>query len=136
MPQWVYRIELTFMGALAYYGVVRLAVRKMDSFIGGDSPERVSRAQMLSLTSYLTGGVVAVLIGLLNPYGLVIVLVSSVASSMGGTSGMAWMMQLLDREKNSRDVPFHMERSWGWIALSAVFLLAYTLILGPTLYFK
>jgi hypothetical protein len=80
--------------------------------------------------------VVAVLIGLLNPYGLIIVLVSSVASSMGGTSGMAWMMQLLDRKKNTGDMPFTMQRSWGWIGLSVIFLLADTLIFGSTIYFK
>ena len=34
-------------------------------------------------------------IGLLNPQGLAIVLISSVASSLGGTSGFLWMMQLV-----------------------------------------
>ena len=135
-PEWVYRIGLAIFGAASYYWVILVAIRKMDSFIGGEGVERVNRAQMLSLVSYLTGGVVAVLIGLLNPYGLVIVLVSSVASSMGGTSGMAWMMQLLDRKKNTGDAPFTMPRSLSWIALSVVFLLAYTIIFGPTLYFK
>lgn len=135
-PEWVYRIELAFLGAVGYYAVIRLAIRKLDSFIGGEGVERVGRAQMLSLISYLTGGVVAILIGLMNPLGLVIVLISSVASSLGGTSGMAWMMQLLDRKKDTGDEPFTLPRSWGWIALSAVFLLAYTLIFGPTLYFK
>jgi len=135
-PEWVYRIELAVLGAAAYYAVIRLAIRKMDDFIGGDGAERVQRAQSLSLSSYLTGGLVAILIGLLNPLGLVIVLVSSVASSLGGTSGMAWMMKLLDRQKYTGEEPFGMERSWRWIAVSGVFLLAYTLIFGPTLYFK
>ena len=135
-PEWAYRIGLAILGAAGYYGVIRVAIRKVDSFIGGEGVERVNRAQMISLVSYLTGGLVAVLIGLLNPYGLVIVLVSSVASSLGGTSGMAWMMQLLDRKKNTGDAPFTMSRSWAWIALSVVFLLAYTLVFGPTLYFK
>ncbi len=135
-PEWIYRVGLAILGAAGYYGVIRVSIRKMDSFIGCEGVERVNRAQMISLVSYLTGGLVAVLIGLLNPYGLVIVLVSSVASSMGGTSGLAWMMQLLDRRKNTGDAPFTMKRSWDWIALSIVFLLAYTIIFGPTLYFK
>ena len=135
-PEWLYRVGLAVVGAACYYWVVRVSIRKVDAFIGGEGVERVNRAQMISLVSYLTGGLVAVLIGLLNPYGLVIALVSSVASSMGGTSGLAWMMQLLDRKKNTGDAPFTMERSWGWIAVSVVFLLAYTIIFGPTLYFK
>ena len=35
----------------------------------------------------LAGGVVAVLIGFLNPRGIIVVLISSVASCVGGTSG-------------------------------------------------
>ena len=135
-PEWVYRVGLAILGAASYYWVILVAIRKMDSFIGGEGRERVNRAQMLSLVSYLTGGAVAVLIGLLNPYGLVIVLVSSVASSMGGTSGMTWMMQLLDRKKDTGDAPFSMGRGWAWITMSVVFLLGYTIIFGPTLYFK
>lgn len=135
-PEWIYRVGLAALGLASYYWVIRVSIQKMDTFIGGDGVERVNRAQMISLVSYLTGGLVAVLIGLLNPYGLVIVLVSSVASSMGGTSGLAWMMQLLNRKKNTGDAPLAMERSWSWIAVSVVFLLAYALIFGPTLYFN
>jgi len=135
-PEWVVRVGLTLLGAAGYYGVVRVAVRRMDSFIGGEGVERIRRSRIISLVSYLTGGAVAVLIGLLNPYGLVIVLISSVASSLGGTSGFLWMMQLLDRQKNTDDEPFSMERSWGWIALSVIFLLTYAFIFGPTIYFK
>ncbi len=135
-PEWVYRIELAFVGAIGYYLVVRLGVRTMDGIIGGEGTERVSRAQGLALISYLTGGAVAILIGLLNPLGLVIVLVSSVASSLGGTSGLAWMMQLLDRGKDTGEEPFTLPRSWGWIAVSVAFLLAYTAVFGRTLYFK
>ena len=135
-PEWVVRVGLAILGAASYYGVVRFAIRMMDTFIGGAGTERIDRAQRIALVSYLTGGVVAVLIGLLNPYGLVIVLTSSVASSLGGTSGMAWMMHLLDRQKDTGETPFSMGRSWGWIAMSAVFLLAYTLLFGPTIYFK
>ena len=135
-PEWIVRVGLAILGAASYYGVIRVAMRMMDTFIGGAGPERVHRAQMLALVSYLTGGAVAVLIGLLNPHGFLIVLVSSMASSLGGTSGMAWMMQLLDRNKDTGEMPFRMERSWGWIAVSAVFLLAYAYLFGPTIYFE
>jgi peptidase M50B-like protein len=43
-PQWLYRIGLILLGAASYYGVIRVAIRKMDSFIGGESSERVNRA--------------------------------------------------------------------------------------------
>ncbi len=133
-PAWAVRLILTILGLVAYGGVILLSLRKVDRFIGGAGEERVSRAQTLSLTSYLTGGAVAVLIGLLNPHGIVIVLISSVASSMGGTSGLAWMMQLLNRKKATAEEPFEMARSWGWIIASVGFVLAYAAILGPTIF--
>ena len=135
-PEWVYRGGLTVLGAASYFGVILFSLRKMDTFIGGQGVERVHRAQILSLTSYLTGGIVAVLIGLLNPHGIIIVLVSSLASSMGGTSGLAWMMQLLNRKKDTGMPPFVLERNWAWISVSLIFLVVYTTILGPTIFVK
>ncbi len=133
-PEWLYRVSLTLLGLIAYYIVIRISIAKMDTFIGGEGVERVRRAQTLSLISYLSGGVIAVLIGLLNPYGLFIVLAASVASSMGGTSGLAWMMQLLDRKKVAGDEAFVLERSWAWIALSVIFVGLYAIFFGPTIY--
>ncbi|MEK6752644.1 MAG: hypothetical protein AABZ00_10305 [Chloroflexota bacterium] len=133
-PEWLYRVILTVLGLGSYLWVILVSLRKMDSFIGGEGMERVNRAQMLSLASYLTGGIVSVLIGLLNPYGIIIVLISSFASSMGGTSGLAWMMQLLDRKKTTGDEPFVMQRSWAWIGGSIAFLVIYAIMFGPTIY--
>lgn len=133
-PEWIYRVLLTMLGLGSYIWVVLISIRKMDSFIGGEGMERVNRAQMLSLVSYLTGGLIAILIGFLNPYGIIIVLVSSFASSMGGTSGLAWMMQMLDRRKITGDEPFVLERSWVWIGGSLAFLMIYAIVFGPTVY--
>jgi hypothetical protein len=111
-----------------------LSLHKIDTFIGGEAQERVQRAQALSFTSYLTGGIVAILIGFLNPHGIVIVLISSVASCLGGTSGLAWMMQMLDRQKITNIPVFVLEQNWLWIMMSLTFVLAYAIVLGPTIY--
>ncbi len=133
-PEGLYRAGMTVIGMALYFGVVFFSMRKMDSFIGGEGIERVNRAQMLSLTSYLTGGLVAVLIGFLNPHGIIIVLISSVASCLGGTSGLAWMMQMLNRKKVSSDAPFVIEQSWAWIGVSIVFIAIYAIVFGPTIF--
>lgn len=133
-PEWIYRLGLTVAGIASYYFVVvAVSLPRMDSLIGGEGRERVTRAQRLSLTSYLTGAVLSILVGLLNPHGIVLVLISSVASSLGGTSGLAWMMQMLNRKKVSSEAPFQMPRSWPWIIASLVIVLAYAAIFGPTL---
>ena len=134
-PEWLVRGSLTILGLIAYYIVIHISIAKMDTFIGGERLERVRRAQALSLISYLSGGVIALLIGMLNPYGLFIILASAVAASMGGTSGLAWMMQMLDRKKVTGEEPFVLERNWAWIALSVIFVGFYTILFGPTIYF-
>ena len=135
-PEWLVRVSLTVVGMAAYFGVVVYSMRKMDTFIGGAGQERVNRAQMLSLIAWISGGVAAVLIGFLNPHGIIIVLISSVASCVGGTSGLAWMMQMLNRKKDTGDAPFVLERSWEWIGISAAFLVLYAIVLGPTIFIK
>jgi len=133
-PEWLVRVGLTVIGMAAYFGVVFFSMRKMDSFIGGEGQERVNRAQMLSLIAWIAGGVAAILIGFLNPHGIIIVLISSVASCVGGTSGLAWMMQMLNRKKVTGEAPFVLERNWAWIGVSAAFLVVYAAVLGPTIF--
>lgn len=104
-PEVPWRSASTVLGAAAYAFVISLSLRRMDALIGGEGTARVARAQKLALTSYLTGSATAVLIGLLNPHGMVILLVSAAASTVGGTSGLVWMMQMLDRRKVDRPTP-------------------------------
>jgi len=133
-PEWLVRAGLTVLGLAAYIGVVLLSVRKMDSFIGGETQERIARAQTLSFTAWVAGGIAAVLIGLLNPHGIVLVLVSSLASCVGGTSGLAWMMQLMKSKTVTGESPFIVERNRAWIVGSGIFLLIYAILLGPTIF--
>jgi hypothetical protein len=82
---------------------------------------------------YLTGGIVSCLAGLLNPVGIVLVGISAAAASFGGTSGLAWMMQLLPSEwiPKAPAPPLAIPRHWGWIATGGALLTAFVLVLGP-----
>jgi hypothetical protein len=131
-PEWLWRLASAVIGGAGYALVIYLSLRKMDKLIGGEGPARVAHAQKLSLTSYLTGTLMSVLIGLLNPQGIVIVLISAAASTLGGTSGLAWMMQMLDRKKASSASPLRLERSWLWIGTGFIVAILYAAILGPT----
>ena len=131
-PEWLWRLASAVIGGAGYALVIYLSLRKMDKLIGGEGPARVAHAQKLSLTSYLTGTLMSVLIGLLNPQGIVIVLISAAASTLGGTSGLAWMMQMLDRKKVSSASPLRLERSWFWIGTGFIVAILYAAILGPT----
>jgi hypothetical protein len=132
-PEWLWRSALTLAGMASYMGVIYLAVGLINPRIAGLGRERIRAARLLANTSYLTGAAVSILIGLLNPHGLMIVAISAAASSLGATSGLLWMMQLLDRKLEVPGPGLSFPRSWRWIALSTSVTLIYALVLGPTL---
>jgi hypothetical protein len=72
--------------------------------------------------------------GLLNPQGASILLISAAMSSIGGTSGLGWMMiQFVDRKHVENAPPSLIMRSPKAITACAVVVVAYAAILGPTL---
>ena len=134
-PEWLWRIVLTIIGIASYLLIVRLAVREIDPHISGVGRPRIRYARLLVLTSYLTGIVVSIGIGLLNPHGAIIVAISAAASSLGADSALLWMMQWLDRDRQVAAPGLIILQSWGWIMLGAVVTIVYALVFGPTLRF-
>ena len=132
-PEWLWRIGLTLVGVAGYYLLIKVAVREIDQRISGLGRARIRYARRLALTSYLTGAVVSVAIGLLNPHGLIIVVTSATASSLGATSGLLWMMQLLDRNRQVLAPGLTFQRSWWWIVSGVILTVIYALVLGPTI---
>lgn len=132
-PVWLWRILLVIIGALGYYATVRLMVRMMGTMIGGSGKERLWHAHHLSLLAYVGGSVISILIGLFNPMGLVIILTSAAAATLGGTSGFAWGMTTMKADHVSSEPLLAMPRSTLWIGLGIAATLLYGLIFGPTL---
>ena len=132
-PAWLWRIGLTIAGIASYVLIIYIVVREIDRRIGGTGRARIRYARQMALTSYLTGAVISIAIGLLNPRGLIIVAISAAASSLGATSGLLWMMQLLDRDRQAPLPGLIIKRSWCWIMLGAIGTVAYAIVLGPTL---
>ena len=132
-PEWLWRTVLTLLGIAGYFLVIYWAVRQLEPTIPGLDRARIRFARGLANTSYLTGAVVSIGIGLLNPHGFVIVAISSAASSLGATSGLLWMMQLLDRSHEVPGPGLVITRSWRWIVLGVFATCVYAVLLGPTL---
>lgn len=132
-PEWLWRVTLFALGVLAYVRVMRSAVAAIAPRVNGSGAARIRPARLTALASYLTGAAVSVTIGLFNPKGLVIVLMSAMAASMGGTAGLLFMMQWLDRRREVSGPGLYFARSWGWIAAGAGATLLYGAIFGPTL---
>lgn len=132
-PVWMWRVGLALFGFLTYFAFVWIALLQMGRMVGGEEPERSRRAGQLALVPYLTGGIASCVAGLFNPVGFVLVGISAAAASFGGTSGLAWMMQVLSSERIRKvpAPPLVIPRHWGWIAAGAALLAAFVLVLGP-----
>jgi len=132
-PAWVMRLGLTVLGGVTYWLVVLRAGHALAPFLSGAGEERVRSATRMTLPAYLAGGTLSCIAGLLNPVGMVLVAISAAAASFGGTSGLAWMPQLLrgERAAASDSAQLLVSRSWGWIALGAVAAVVFVLVLGP-----
>ena len=132
-PEALWRLGLTILGIGGYYLVVRFSVRELGKWIGGGGVARIRYARNLALVTYLSGAAAAILIGMLNPLGVVILLTSAAASSLGANSGFLWMMQLLDRKEEPAGPYLTWGRRWVWIVVAVSFTIAYALILGPSI---
>ena len=130
MP-WLWRIAMGGGGYWLYDRSVVWSMRRLAELCGGfdERPRRVAR---IALTCYLAGGATGVLIGLFNPLGIVIVLTSALASSLGGTSGFAWG-PYRTRVGAGDVAATAFPRSWPWIVVSLALVLAYGVVFGPSI---
>jgi hypothetical protein len=136
-PHGLWRGALVLVGAVAYWATVYLSLRELVPFLG-TSPDRIRRAVMLSVIPYVVGGVLNVLAGIFNPYGFLLVLISSAPSSLGGTSGLTWMAQLLRNERlfpPSSETPLSLPHSPGWLIGAAGMTVIFVVVLGHSIRF-
>jgi hypothetical protein len=133
-PAWAWRVGLTALGIVTYFFVfVPLSLHELLPFLGNDAKIRVRRARRLTVTPYLTAGVLACVAGALNPVGPLLILISAAASSFGGNSGLAWMWTLLSGPRipsGEFQMP-EIERSRAWIIAAVVFAIGFIAGLGP-----
>jgi len=136
-PAWLWRVALTVVGLVSYLLFVWIALLEMRPFLGQEGHDRVQRAKRLALVPYLTGGILSCVAGLLNPVGMILVAISAAAASFGGTSGLAWMWQLLKGRlvpSTAFETP-SLSRSPGWMIAAGVLAVGFIALLGPGLKF-
>jgi len=105
-------------------------MRTLGSRLGED---RVREANGLSLVAFITGGALSIVAGLFDPGGLILVLISGTAASLGGASGLAWGPQLLHDPAFAprRGEALEVRRSWPVIAAAVAVAAMSILVLGP-----
>jgi len=132
-PEWLLRVALAATGAGTYWLAARAAARRFAARLAERGPAQARLARSIAWTCYYTGAVVYLLVGLRNPYGLVIVLTSALASSMGGTSGLLWMMTFVRPDGAPPGAGVYFAKHWGWITAAVATTAAYAVVFGPTL---
>jgi hypothetical protein len=137
-PTWLWRVLLAVVGGASYLVAVRWSMTALASRLEQTGSARVKVAYLYTLPPYLTGAALFVAAGLRNQEGLVLVAVSAVASSLGGTSGFAWGPQFLHDPDipAARGVPPVLSRNWAWIVAAGIIALAFILVLGPGIHFQ
>jgi hypothetical protein len=137
-PAWAGRLALAVGGSWLYFVLApRILMPLLDPFLGETTPERVQRATVLSIWPYAVGGLTYVAAGMLNPHGLVLVLISAVAASLGGTSLLVWYPRVWARRAARPPVqpPLALERGTGWWLAALLVLALFVGVLGPGIHF-
>lgn len=129
---WWFRLVEIAIGAASYALLVVAAIRALNRIIGLGPQTRMARRRLAHLY-YLSAGIAAVLVGLLNPLGLVITLMSAAASSLGGLAGFISIGYATGETGEARQVA--LPRSRAMLAAGLAASLAFALILGPSRHF-
>ena len=132
---WLWRGLLVLVGGSSYYFSVLVMLAKAAPLTGGAPAVRYRRANELMLIPYFAGAVLSLSAGLLNPQAKALILISAVAASLGGMSGLAWGPQLL-RDPDwlvSSSPPAAIPRHWGWVVAGLVVAVVFIAVLGPGL---
>jgi hypothetical protein len=133
-PALAWRVGLIALGTVTYFLLfVPLCLRELRPFLGKDAEIRVRRARLLTLTPYLTAGILSCVAGALNPIGPLLILVSAAAASFGGNSALAWMWTLLRGPlipSSDLQMP-EIERSQTWMVAAVILAIVFIVGLGP-----
>ena len=129
-PAW--RAGEFILGVAAYILLVRAAIATLTTMLG-DSPATGTARRSIAHVFYATVGLGAVLVGLLNPLGLLITIMSAAASSFGGNAGFISIGFAVPHGATLRR--FAIDRNWPVIGAGILFLVGFALILGPSQHF-
>jgi hypothetical protein len=138
-PQWLWRIGLTIFGAATYLIAARISLLELRPLIGSNKEQRYQRAVRLSTIPYFAGGILMCIAGALNPKGMVLILISAAASTFGGTSGLMWTTDWLNRGTlipcGPPAEPMAIDKSWPLIVGACAIAIAFIGVLGPSIRF-
>lgn len=131
-PAWLWRVGLTLFGIASYWFFVLISIRELEPLLSPDREQRLRLARRYTFLPYFTNGILLTIAGLFNPVGMILVAISAMAASFGGTSGLLWMGSLLHGNlvpsTATNQAPF--QQSWPWIAVATVSAAFFVVVIG------
>jgi hypothetical protein len=124
-----FRVGETLAGGVAYFLLVKAAIGSLTEMLGS-GPQTATAKRRIAHVYYATAGLCAVVVGLMNPVGIVITIMSAAASSFGGLAGFISIGFAAGAEGEAK--PFTIVRNWIVIVLGAAMLAGFAIILGPS----
>ena len=121
-PAWVWRTLLIVVGAVGYYGTLRLVGRGL----GAQPPKRIWG---LMMPAYATAVTLACVAALINPIGPQLMWQSALPSTAGANAGLVWMRYYVPRGI-APEPSLVIARHPVWIAAAAVAAFLFILVLG------
>lgn len=129
---WPVQVGEILFGVASYVLLVRAAIQALDAMIG-KGPETRRARRLIAHVYYASVGMAAVLVGLLNPLGIVITVLSAAASSFGGLAGFISIGFAAGTEGVARPVLF--PRNLLVVGLGLVMAVGFGAVLGPSVQF-
>lgn len=129
----LWRIGLAITGGTAYWFITDAMIKRLGARLPGSGQQRLPAAYRHTLTAWLAGAALYSTAALLDPWGIVMLFVSALPASLGGTSGLAWGPQLL-RNPNAgayAGEELRIARDARWLAAALVVAAAFVFVLGP-----
>lgn len=128
---WPARMIEIAIGLGSYIVCVRAAKRTLNVMIGSGPESRHAR-RVIAHGYYLSFGAAAILVGILNPLGIVVTAMSAAASSFGGLAG--FISVGLAKDAQGKAEAFVIDRSIAVIVAGVAASAAFAAILGPSLH--
>ncbi|MGH9542196.1 MAG: hypothetical protein ACRD2H_09970 [Terriglobales bacterium] len=131
---WAWKIALTILGvAISLLGLV-WGSRQLATFL---PPQHSFRDGFrLALIPYLAGSLIATLAGVFNPTSPLLILISAMAASFGGTAWLLWVGSIAGRRPGlaaPASPALRWERSAAWLWIGGAAAIVYVGVLGPGL---
>ncbi|OYY73140.1 MAG: hypothetical protein B7Y47_00625 [Sphingomonas sp. 28-63-12] len=117
------------IGIGAYILMVRAAVAALSTMLGTGAATRPARRRIAHIF-YAASGLGAVVVGLLNPVGLFVTIMSAAASSFGGLAGFISIGFAAGGAEAPR--AFVVRRQWAVILGGGIVLTIFAVVLGPS----